>query len=224
MRSPELLLLSKLLHFDLIFSLTLCYVMLATSSSLSLTPLTYHGGQNDYRPAFFISTSKSGKNNQDPAKDSRIPGNGHNDFLSELILAFFDVKQRIGGMREERREKRRLSWPVLWIIIHMLFEGCDFPQAASSTSFTNTNTYTYTCACACAFVCVRVCVFLCVGVGVCVVCVGMDQPNNLEACFPQDNWSSTGSSGKANDWRNRARVVLDLFSNLKFVRSSGYFR
>ena len=28
-------------------------------------------------------------------------------------------------------------------------------------------------------------------------------------------------SGKANAWRNRARVVLDLFSNLKFVRSSG---
>ena len=41
--------------------------------------------------------------------------------------------------------------------------------------------------------------------------------------IPQDNWSSTASSGKANDWRNRARVFLDLFSNLKFVRSSGYF-
>ena len=34
----------------------------------------YHGGQNDYRPAFFISTSNSGKNNRDPAKDPRIPG------------------------------------------------------------------------------------------------------------------------------------------------------
>ena len=27
---------------------------------------------------------------------------------------------------------------------------------------------------------------------------------------------------KANDWRNRERVVLDQFSNLKFVRSSFY--
>ena len=30
---------------------------------------TYHGGENYYRPAFFISTSSSGKNNRDPAKD-----------------------------------------------------------------------------------------------------------------------------------------------------------
>ena len=35
---------------------------------------TYHAGQNDYRPAFFISTSNSGKNDRDPAKDLRIPG------------------------------------------------------------------------------------------------------------------------------------------------------
>ena len=28
-------------------------------------------------------------------------------------------------------------------------------------------------------------------------------------------WSSTASSGKANDWRTRERVVLDLFSNLE---------
>ena len=33
-----------------------------------------HGGQIDYRPAFFISTSNSGKNNRDPAKVPRIPG------------------------------------------------------------------------------------------------------------------------------------------------------
>ena len=31
--------------------------------------------------------------------------------------------------------------------------------------------------------------------------------------FPLDNWSSTASSGRANDWRNREHVVLDLFSN-----------
>ena len=31
--------------------------------------------------------------------------------------------------------------------------------------------------------------------------------------FPQDNWSFTASSGKANGWRNREHVVLDLFSN-----------
>ena len=35
---------------------------------------SYHGGQNDYRPAFFISTSNYGKNDRDPAKDPRIPG------------------------------------------------------------------------------------------------------------------------------------------------------
>ena len=32
--------------------------------------------------------------------------------------------------------------------------------------------------------------------------------------FPQDNWSLTALLGKANDWRNREHVVLDLFSNL----------
>ena len=31
--------------------------------------------------------------------------------------------------------------------------------------------------------------------------------------FPQDNWSLTALLGKANDWRNREHVVLDLFSN-----------
>ena len=30
----------------------------------------YHGRQNDYRPAFLISTSNSGKNDRHPAKDS----------------------------------------------------------------------------------------------------------------------------------------------------------
>ena len=32
------------------------------------------------------------------------------------------------------------------------------------------------------------------------------------------------SSGKANDWRTRERVVLDLFSNLEWVRTKGFFR
>ena len=36
-------------------------------------------------------------------------------------------------------------------------------------------------------------------------------------------WSSTASSGKANDWRTRERVVLDLFSNLEWVRTKGFF-
>ena len=57
----------------------------------------------------------------------------------------------------------------------------------------------------------------------------IDKPNHLTAGslqrFPQDNWSPTASSGKANDWRNREHVVLDQFSNLKkWVTSSGYFR
>ena len=43
----ELMLLSKssLSHFNFDLLLTLCYVMLATSSSLSLTPLTYLAGR-----------------------------------------------------------------------------------------------------------------------------------------------------------------------------------
>ena len=41
--------------------------------------------------------------------------------------------------------------------------------------------------------------------------------------FPQDNWSLTASSGKANDWRNREHVVLDLFSNWHCVESKGFF-
>ena len=41
--------------------------------------------------------------------------------------------------------------------------------------------------------------------------------------FPQDEWSSISSSCKANGWRYRERAVFDLFSNLKWVRSSGFF-
>ena len=45
-----------------------------------------------------------------------------------------------------------------------------------------------------------------------------DKSNHLTAgslqSFPQDNWSLTALLGKANDWRNREHVVLDLFSNL----------
>ena len=68
--------------------------------------------------------------------------------------------------------------------------------------------------CVCV-VCVVLCVVLCCCVfeWLCVVC-----------CVPQDKWSSTASSGKANDWRTRERVVLDLFSNLEWVRTKGFFR
>ena len=51
----------------------------------------------------------------------------------------------------------------------------------------------------------------------------MDKPNHLTAGsfqrFPQDNWSSTASSGDANDWRNREHAVFVLFLNLRSVRS-----
>ena len=47
--------------------------------------------------------------------------------------------------------------------------------------------------------------------------VGGDKPNHVAIdsfrSVPQESWSSTASSGKANDWRNRRRVALDLFSN-----------
>ena len=32
--------------------------------------------------------------------------------------------------------------------------------------------------------------------------------------FLQESWRRTALSGRANDWRNREHVVLDLFSNL----------
>ena len=61
------------------------------------------------------------------------------------------------------------------------------------------------------YVLVRVCVcVLCVCVVLCVVSLKI-------------KWSSTASSGKANDWRTRERVVLDLFSNLEWVRTKGFF-
>ena len=66
------------------------------------------GCKNNYRPAFFISTSNSGKHNQDPAKDPEFREMAIMIFLSELILAFSGVKQRIGEYErgEERKEKR----------------------------------------------------------------------------------------------------------------------
>ena len=46
----------------------------------------------------------------------------------------------------------------------------------------------------------------------------MDKLNHLTAGylqrFPQDNWSPTTSSGKANGWRTREQEVLVPFSNL----------
>ena len=33
--------------------------------------------------------------------------------------------------------------------------------------------------------------------------------------FPQEDWSSTDSSGEVNDCENREHVVLNLFSNIK---------
>ena len=61
----------------------------------------------------------------------------------------------------------------------------------------------YCLACVCGKVlCVCVCVCVC---GVCTLCV----------C----GVGGVLCSGKANDWRNRARVVLDLLSNSKWVNS-----
>ena len=65
-------------------------------------------------------------------------------------------------------------------------------------------------------VCVVLCVVLCcvvVCLSSCVLCV----------VSLKIKWSSTASSGKANDWRTRERVVLDLFSNLEWVRTKGFF-
>ena len=53
----------------------------------------------------------------------------------------------------------------------------------------------------------------------CVLCVLIPSAVSLK-----EKWSSTASSGKANDLRTRERVVLDLFSNLEWVRTKGFFR
>ena len=51
---------------------------------------------------------------------------------------------------------------------------------------------------------------------------GEDESNNLSACGPQDSRRRTASSGEANGKRNRARVVLDQFSNLKVGKIEGF--
>ena len=55
-----------------------------------------------------------------------------------------------------------------------------------------------------------------------------DKSNHLSAgslrSVPQESWSLTASSGKANEQRNPEHVVLDLFSNFtKWVGSTGFF-
>ena len=55
-----------------------------------------------------------------------------------------------------------------------------------------------------------------------------DKSNHLSAgslrSVPQESWSLTASSGKANEQRNPEHVVLDLFSNFtKWVGSKGFF-
>ena len=75
------------------------------------------------------------------------------------------------------------------------------------------------------YVLVRVC--LCVlCVLCCVLCCVVVCSSGCVLCFVslKIKWSSTASSGKANDWRTRERVVLDLFSNLEWVRTKGFFR
>ena len=77
------------------------------------------------------------------------------------------------------------------------------------------------------YMCVCVCVYLCVFVFVIVICCecmcwsrrrgeGVKDSNlaaDSHRSVPQDNWSLTASSDKANDWRTRERAILDLFSN-----------
>ena len=82
--------------------------------------------------------------------------------------------------------------------------------------------------------CLRVMLYVCVVW--CAVCCAVSSQelscvvlccvvSGVELCWVVlwCDWSSTASSGKANDSRNRERVVLDLLSNLKWVRSKGFF-
>ena len=52
---------------------------------------------------------------------------------------------------------------------------------------------------------------------------GRDSSNHLGQSFPQDCWNWTALSGKANDWRNRWHVYLNLFSNLKMGKIEKFF-
>ena len=74
--------------------------------------------------------------------------------------------------------------------------------------------------CCVVLCCVVCCVVLCCVVLCCVCCVCVV----VLVVSLKTKWSSTASSGKANDWRTRKRVVLDLFSNLEWVRTKGFFR
>ena len=71
--------------------------------------------------------------------------------------------------------------------------------------------------------------WVCVGACVCVVLVFVSvvlvfvSLCLLYLLIPEDCWKWTGSSGKANDWRTRERVVLDVFSDLEWVRTKGFF-
>ena len=88
------------------------------------------------------------------------------------------------------------------------------------------------CVCVCVFACVSlcvlsvclslVCVCLCVWEGVVVVMV---VGGWVGVVFVVPSAVSLNSFiGKANDWRARERVVLDLFSNLEWVRTKGFIR
>ena len=60
------------------------------------------------------------------------------------------------------------------------------------------------------YVLVRVCVVCLSGCVLCVVSLKI-------------KLSSTASSGEANDWKTRERVVVDLFLKLEWVRTKGFF-
>ena len=66
-----------------------------------------------------------------------------------------------------------------------------------------------------------------VGGSVCCVCRSLDLNLTADSVrnVPQDeNGAQQLHQVKANDWRTLERVVLDLFSNLEWVRSKGFFR
>ena len=190
---------------------------------------------------FFISTSNFVKITRILQKTPEFREMAIMISLSELILAFFGVKQRIGGYergeeRKKKREERRrcglrcnvLSCAVLscavdiyiYIFIYcseaVTFYNVFFATCSCFKHFININIFINIHTCKYIFMCV-VCVFVCVWEGEEERRRGggVVVVGGWVLCFSQliPSAVSLSMNGNANDWRTLEHVVLDLFSN-----------
>ena len=146
------------------------------------------------------------------------------------------------GQREKRRRRESMSGchqtrPAVRRERTWLAHSGSWARTISERK--NVFSFVFVCVSACVCVCVSVCLCLCQSVAVWNSGGGLqrywranrslylekgakDKPNHLTThslrSVPQESWNSTASSDKANDWRNRGHVVLDLFSNVKMLK------